>query len=56
MNNYIGILKQMKKRTLHRLDVSLLSCVCVWGAVSVKTQLFCLLSEKTWFNNCDYVF
>ena len=31
MNNYIGILKQMKKRTLLRLDVSLLSCVCVGG-------------------------
>ena len=31
MNNYIGILKQMKKRTLHRLDVRLLSCVCVGG-------------------------
>ena len=26
MNNYIGILKQMKKRTLLHLDVSLLSC------------------------------
>ena len=31
MNSSIGILKQMKKRALHPLDVSLLSCVCVWG-------------------------
>ena len=31
MNSSIGILKQMKKRTLLRLDVSLLSCVCVCG-------------------------
>ena len=31
MNSFIGILKQMKKRTLLRLDVSLLSCVCVCG-------------------------
>ena len=36
MNNYIGILKQMKKMTLHRLDVSLLSCVCVCVYVCVR--------------------
>ena len=36
MNNYIGILKEMKKMTLHHLDVSLLSCVCVCVYVCVR--------------------